>query len=251
MDSPSKRVLKPVRIMAQEGIGDLEKKAVMEGIYYVLQLTGAESKGLTYSYDWKAEDHLGVKDYKNADGSLKPHLSVKWYIEQGRIASERDGLLNSDMLLMKLKEIAPRDEIGISSRSWKKRKPYEILVVKEGIYTLKKGDFQRLDGQASPGKAAVISTAGSRRDSLDAEQYVRSVAMHEMGHVLGLIPDDRTEAVKLTSGTKHCTNECVMQSCTISTRWRTDLVGKVLGVEKKVIYDTFCPLCETYLDKTF
>ena len=106
-------MIKPVRIMSQEGAYDVERKAVMDGIYCILKLTGRDDISMVYLRDWKTEEH------KNADSSLKSHQSVDWYIEQGRIASERKGLLNASALLSALSERAPRDK-G-SHYGWKKR----------------------------------------------------------------------------------------------------------------------------------
>ncbi len=159
-------------------------------------------------------------------------------------------MLNADALLDALSERAPRDK-G-SSHSWRKREPYEILVTHKEIYCKFKGDTIFINGLAKPEAAAVISACTSRCGEPEgAYQRIRSVAMHEMGHVLGLIPRARTEAVKLTLGNKHCTNECVMQSRTSVVHRKTDFLGRVLGQDQRVIYDTFCSLCETYLKENF
>ena len=166
-----------------------------------------------------------------------------------RIASERKGLLNASALLSALSERAPRDK-G-SHHSWKK-KPYEILVHHEEIYIEVNGETIFLNGLAASGEAAVISTYASRHgEKKDACQNIRSLAMHEMGHILGLIPNERIENVKYTPAGRHCVNECVMQSHTSFVQQKADFLGRVLGQEEKVIYGTFCPTCMRDLENIF
>ena len=109
-----------------------------------------------------------------------------------------------------------------------------------------------MNGLAARGEAAVISTYASRRgEQKEAYQSVRSLAMHEMGHILGLIPNERIENVNYTPTGRHCVNECIMQSHISVIQPKADFLSRVLGQEQKVIYDAFCPTCLQDLEKSF
>ncbi len=70
--------IKPVFVMNQEGLLDFEKQAVLDGIHELLE--SAEADGVVEVRDFGAWRKEG---YKNEDGSLKPHQSVEWYVQEG------------------------------------------------------------------------------------------------------------------------------------------------------------------------
>lgn len=66
-------------------------------------------------------------------------------------------------------------------------------------------------GLAQPEMGTVVSTHRFRGlDDKTRYECVKTETMHELGHVFGLIPQDRAEDVDYSLG-KHCTNVCTMR----------------------------------------
>jgi len=75
-------------------------------------------------------------------------------------------------------------------------------------------------GLASPGIGTTISTYRFKQlDDKLRYECIKTETMHELGHVFGLIPDERTTDVEDSLG-KHCANICIMrQGLTLPTDW--------------------------------
>lgn len=109
--------IKQIYVMNEEGLSDLERKAVLEGVEEVLKIAEVENQ-------IKIED-LGAwrhKDYQNKDGSLIPHRSVDWYLQKGRQDSRNETQLDAGALLHLLGCYDPSP------------KNYNILVLQPNIY---------------------------------------------------------------------------------------------------------------------
>jgi len=67
-------------------------------------------------------------------------------------------------------------------------------------------------GAAREGVGAVITTDGfAVRTPARRRHYMETLVLHELGHVFGLVPQNRTYAVEERFG-RHCTNRCVMHA---------------------------------------
>ena len=81
----------PVCLMHQEGLSDLEKKAVLEAISELLELAGRKEIEVVDRGVWKA------KDYKNPDGSLKLEVNLPEATIQEEIAAALNDPLITDL----------------------------------------------------------------------------------------------------------------------------------------------------------
>jgi peptide methionine sulfoxide reductase MsrB len=113
-------------------------------------------------------------------------------------------------------------------REIKKSGVYNIAVVHSPLYSaLARGSAE---GLTRRGLGALISSGSFRdlRNHMDRYERIRRVAMHETGHVFGLVPKDRENVAE---DRFHCVNECVM--------------------DKQGRYPNFCEPCEEDLVKYF
>ena len=183
------RRIKPVYIMHQDGILDREKQAVIDGIKELLKIAKVD---LTISdlAVWKE------RNYKNPDGSLKPYCSIDWYMEEGKKASKKPSRLNAEGILPHL-------------RKWSKEKGcYTVFILQEDIYE-PRAEF--VIGYSNY-PTAIISVFRFRKlEENQKYECIKTLAMHEVGHMFGLPSDKRKENVEENLG-GHCTNnKCVMR----------------------------------------
>ncbi|MFH1182070.1 MAG: hypothetical protein V1702_03880 [Candidatus Woesearchaeota archaeon] len=221
--------IKPVYIMNQAGLSDLEKKAVLDGASEMIRLAQADVDIADFGV-WRNNG------FRNRDGSLKQYQSVDWYVERGRDTSRNTTQLNASTMqnLLMLEPWRYAQQGG--------KDHYDILVVHDDMYS---GDTNFVIGLAQPGIGTTIST--NRFGSLNNElkyECIKTETMHELGHVFGLIPDERTENVEHRLG-KHCTNRCTMrQGLTLPNDW--------INITKdRLKYGALCPTCETDLKEYF
>ncbi|MBI4980748.1 hypothetical protein HZC30_04305 [Candidatus Woesearchaeota archaeon] len=228
-----KRTLPFIRIREQEWMDDAVRPAVLEGICYLLQFTGEKEPNLQYSRADRTED------YRNADGSLKPYKSVDWYRTRGGDWKKKTGELNADAILSALCERTPRKGGLWSPRG--SREPYKILVVQDKLYSPKNERY--VNGIAQEWKGAIITSLGARKLVKERfSQYFRHLAMHEMGHVLGLVPKERTEeAVDNGCTRNHCTNSCAMRNGSLMEK---GLLNGFLTPDKNTYPDYLCSRCQ-------
>jgi predicted Zn-dependent protease len=226
--------VKPVFIMHQEGLSDLEKKAVLDGASELIKL--AEVDGVKV-VDWGVWRKKGFRD---DDGSLKDFWSVDWYVKRGsddgRDHTKHGRQLNAGTM-----------QDCLSSEPWrdperKGRDHYDILVVHSDMYF---GGRRFVIGVAQPGIGTTISTYRFRRRNRDPRyECVKTETMHELGHVFGLLPLERTEDIRYKYG-KHCTNKCIMrQGVTLPTDW-------VRFTEDRLRQGALCPRCKEDLRAYF
>lgn len=221
--------IKPVCVVTQKGLLDFEKQAVLNGIRELLEL--AEADGVVEVRDfgvWKKDD------YKNEDGSLKPHQSIEWYIQEGTEKSRNGFQLDGGEILgWLIYDSLGQDEQG---------KHYTALVVHDDMYS---GDTNFVVGLASEGVGTVISTF--RYEDVDKKtryECIKTDTMHELSHVFGLVPNSRTENVEESLG-KHCMNKCIMRQGLIVP---TDSIEQT---NDRLEYGALCPTCKTDLKAYF
>jgi predicted Zn-dependent protease len=192
--------IKPVFVMNQDGLSDLERKAVLDGASEMIMLAGSSGIDLI---DFGA---FRMNDYKDSDGSLKGFRSVDWYVQTGRDGIRGRGR-NSNQLN------ADRMQAALIVEPWRSpseggRDHYDILVVHDDMYA---SGTNFATGIAHEGIGATISTHRFQELENTAKyECIKTVTMHELGHVFGLIPAQRLQNVEDSYG-KHCTNECIMR----------------------------------------
>jgi predicted Zn-dependent protease len=192
--------IKPVFIMNQEGLSELEKKAILDGARELRSIAGVE--GLIEIKDlgvWRNRDHV------NPDGSLKRYQSVEWYIQRGKGKNNKTGQLKTELILNDL-ELEP----------WRDTQDhYDLLICHRDVTSLY-FDVAFLVGQGRPDIGAVISTNRFRNSQLsDRELYecLKTAAIHELGHVFRL-PGQGKNTYRSAGNdieNDHCTNVCVMR----------------------------------------
>lgn len=223
-----KSPIKPVYIMCEEGLLDFQIQAVLQAIYAVLRIAMVSEKIQVVNFGvWRQNG------WRNSQG-LEPYYSIDWYIQSAIRASTRQGKLNGNQMI-----------IDIWCEPWQKLQPhYDIVILRSDMYS---GEINNnfVIGLASKGHGTVISI--NRFLGLDPRTQIDCIqteTMHEVGHVFGLIPEQRQECVEESLG-KHCTNICVMRQGTcVPGDWiritRDRLEGHV-----------FCPTCQCDLRKYF
>jgi predicted Zn-dependent protease len=186
--------------MNQEGVSELEKKAVLDGAAELLKIAGiAELITIKDWGVWRADDWL------NPDSSLKRNQSVEWYLEKGKGKNNNSRQLLTDLILCELKMEPLR----------KKQDHYDILICLPDLNTPYL-NTEYIVGQGRDGVGTVLSTFRFRNRGLNSRELrecIKTVTMHELGHAFGLPgngpnvyladPDD------IRFG--HCMNRCVMR----------------------------------------
>jgi predicted Zn-dependent protease len=185
------KIGKPIIIMNEDGVSDLEKEAVTVGIKDILEMAEVRSK---------VED-IGVwrsTTYCNEDGSLKNFQSIDWYLQKGREESRNANQLNVQSISMHLQR---------RGTVWKGTHRI-VLVLCSDIYYEDKNFVVGLSDKDSP---VILSTFRFKGLSEKERcQCLKTVAMHELGHMFGLPSEDRDKNVENKLG-KHCTNRCIMR----------------------------------------
>ncbi|MGC9309360.1 MAG: hypothetical protein ACP5D2_01550 [Candidatus Nanoarchaeia archaeon] len=220
------RRVKPIYLMHQKSLLDLEKKAVIEGIYDIRRLiyrltdVNIEFRDLGY---WKKKD------------ISKPYQSVDWYTNLGKQESTRKTQLNADIMLDALAREPSKDIFQGGTDH------YDILVLTEDIYG---GDNRFVIGGASRLIGAIISTYRFRHlDYKIRRECIKTETIHELGHVFGL-PSAQRDNTKESLG-KHCTNTCVMrQGLKVPDDW-------IEMTRDRINYGLFCGDCQEDLKNYF
>jgi predicted Zn-dependent protease len=219
--------IKPIFVMNDPNLSELEKRAVLSGASELLQLAGVERLIEIRDFGpWRAAG------YRAADGSLRNYKSVDWYLQAGRQDSRKIAQLNSDTLVS-----------ALAYEPWRRIEDhYDILVVCSDIYG-EGTDF--VIGSALRGIGTVISTCRFKGlDSKTAFECIKTETMHELGHVLGLVPEERTENVEQSLG-KHCLNTCIMrQGLYVPKDW-------IKLTNDRLRHGALCRTCETDLRNYF
>src|SRR3989338_1891490 len=222
--------IKPVYLINQEGLIDLEKQAVLDGVSELIRLADVSNVELVDFGVWRN------KDYKNLDDSLREYQSVDWYIEEGKRTSMDRRQVNAEAILFTFHGEPWRyPENGGNDH-------YDLLVVHEDIYA---GDNDFIIGLGIEGIGTVISTRRFFGVNNKARyECIKTETMHEMGHVFGLLPEERTENVKNLLG-KHCANKCVMrQGLQVPDDW-------ILMSHHLIQHGALCSTCRDDLREYF
>lgn len=191
------RRIKPLYLMHEEGVTTKQINAVLDGIRQMLDMCGMTSQieihnfGVWRHGEWRKE------------GKLIPWKSVDWYIQRGREESVRRDQLDGNTIIYQLYGEPWQDP------SKGGQPHYDVVVLKSDMYA---DDTNFVIGVALPEHGTVISIHRflGLRDQVTQIECIKTETMHEIGHVFGLVPEERTENVEESLG-KHCTNICVMR----------------------------------------
>jgi len=187
------KISKPIILMNEDGVSDLEKEAVTSGIKDILEVAGVRNE---------VED-IGVwrsNNYHNEDGTLKDFQSVDWYLHKGRVESRNTNQLNAQSISAHLMR---------KGSVWMKTH-HIVLVLCSDIYKDEKTNF--VFGLSDKDLPVILSTFRFKGLSEKERcQCLKTVAMHELGHVFGLPSEGRDKNVEENLG-EHCKNsKCIMQ----------------------------------------
>jgi len=127
----------------------------------------------------------------------------------------------------------------LNSSLWSKRlNPYFVFVTAKDMFSSKIGKAFGL--YAYPDIAAITAFGYRQVDSVTPDAILKTVVMHTLGHVWGLVPETRS-----TTPTDHCSNEhCIMRFQSTLNGWATIARNRLKGFD-------FCKICERDLQKFF
>lgn len=182
-------VFKPIRIFWQKkSVSSQQIKIVVETIHRFLKLAETPQE-IKIEYG-------GALDLRNFKGSL----FSRW----GRCLDARNLI---DYLAKSQKE--------------DKEKYYSLLLVKNSIFFQpeigkkdKKREYkkEKISGLTKSYSSAVIFVdKASKINNASVKKAIQFITFHELGHVFGLIPEQRIHKVILSYGEyRHCGNHCAM-----------------------------------------
>jgi predicted Zn-dependent protease len=211
--------IKPLIIMRQSGLENLEIKAVTDAIYDLLVIAKIQEK-IQFS-----DIRSGIIDFRlNKILSTAGYKDIDWYLDRAIKVSKRENQLDADEIL---NQVAYRIMTGGQNH-------YLMMILNKDIYC---EDTNFVIGVAKPMSCTIISTFRFR--SLQAEnryECIKTETLHELGHVFCLPSKNRKTNVEESLG-KHCTNICVMrQGLNVPEDW--EKISK-----DRVNYGPFCETC--------
>ena len=219
----------PIYVMHDAGVTNLQLKAVSDGIAKLLRLANARCEVTNFG-QWRSPVWRG----ENGNGRIKAYESIDWYIGMGRYASKRPNQLDAVRIISHLE-----DEPLAQTHPH-----YDVVVLSSDLYS--GNDHNNfVIGIASPKRATVISVNRFAGLNLDLQSNcIETETMHEVGHVFGLIPDERTRCVEESLG-RHCTNRCVMrQGLNVPTDW-------IRFSQDRLRHGALCSMCQNDLQNFF
>jgi len=171
--------------------------------------------------------------FANAGDKISLEMGNSMDLSAFKIFSETgwSGYLDSDAVLRHLNE----------NPAHRKNEFYSVLLTKDQLNFPLHGQWNYTFGSAYPGESAVVCVEDSSKIT---DYYVRrrvfETTVHEVGHIFGLVPDDRKESIIITLNYyKHCGNRCVMYP----------YIGVINDLNLEVA--PFCPMCLWYLQDYF
>jgi predicted Zn-dependent protease len=209
------RNIRPVHIIREENVHQAFMAAVWSGIVDLLSLAGVAEFIQVVDYGlWREQPwHDGTH--------LVPFRSVDWYVEEARRASRRRNQLAAGRILDLCQD-----------EPWQKEPHYDVVVLGSDIYDGEDTNF--VLGLTRPTLATAISINRLARVS-DGLEQIKTLVMHEVGHVFGLVSPARRTSVQ-SLGT-HCGNRCVMrQGMVVPTDW-------IVMTGDRLLHGALCTEC--------
>jgi predicted Zn-dependent protease len=200
---------KPVNVVHQAGVSAELVQVVLEAIAELLALGNAD---------------LPVRNFGAWEQNGEQYGGVEWYLDTARRMGSRQNQIHAGKLLT----LMWNEPYQVSEPH------YDVFIVNEDLYD---DGCNYVIGCAIHNFGTVISV--NRFLGLEAKlrrECVRTEALHEIGHVFGLIPEARTANVEMSLG-KHCTNTCTMrQGLSVPRDW-------IQITKERLEHGTFCPQC--------
>lgn len=205
---------RPIHVLFEDGISDLEKKAVIEGISKVIQIADVDNDIAVKVLDkFEEMDNSGKTAIDACKGRNVDEDAVNGYFFRFLLEYE---LIGAD----------------------KKKSPdkYLFWVLHSPIYDyIDKKDqkiMEQINGEAMDKIGGFISINRFRDtdkfSKKDRYNLIKTYTIHEILHVFGLFPYNQANP------DEHCKNKCIMQS---REPLFEQLSKKTLG------YDEICPSC--------
>ena len=184
---------KPIYLICEQGVSPDHVLVAIEGINEVLALAGVVDCIQVHNFGiWRNEP------WRSGD-KLLPHCSVDWYIDVGKEQSTQQNQIWSRAIIHQM-----------AQDPWQKEgQHYDVMVLRSDLY---ENGCNFIIGQAMEGVLALISV--NRFLSLDNDlqrECIKSVIIHEIGHMFGLPRQNRTDGTITESLGNHCTNICIMR----------------------------------------
>lgn len=177
-----------VHLMNDFGTSTNNKAFFIEAILEMVEFSNREFEiqdlGLWRDVNWQSQSYLA------------PFNSVDWYVTQS-FNQARNQINAQHMLAL------------FACEPWQDgEKHIDLFLTKKDLFI---GGLNYCLGLAVPelGMTVSYSRFESMQESLGLE-CLKTLTMHEFGHVLGIVPDYRNIAVEDSLG-KHCTNRCLMR----------------------------------------
>ena len=211
--------IKPIVLMNEGDVDFNEKAACIDGIGELLEFGCVNTEiDVIDRGPWRKVDH-------KTNGILKKYSSVDWFLKEGWEKSRNNTQVNALTILNYL-----------SLPKWKTdNNSYDVFLLSSDIYY---DNTNFIIGLAREGVGTIVSTF--RFQSLDYKlkyECIKTEIMHELGHVFGLLPIERTESVDVSLG-KHCTNRCIMrQGLTVPLDW-------INITQDRLNYGALCEICK-------
>lgn len=168
-ESASVTGVRPIQLFFQQGVSDLEKKAIREGISLVLENSGI--------YKTRILDSLGLypSDLINLNLGVESASKIGKCLEQGEKSSQIHSHLNVNSILS---ELIPE-----------KCEDYLILITQKPIYSDYPPDGHVHIYGATSKPASVISTSDFSKLNEQQKYFgLRALTIHELGHLIGNLP---------------------------------------------------------------
>jgi len=218
--------IRPVYIIHEEGVSQSHLKAVTDAVNEILVIAAAPRPiGIKNFGAWR-QPNFEVGEV------LKDWQSVDWYIDYARRACKKAGQVDASTLLNLIYKEPWQENVC----------HYDLMILRSD---LGHGNLNFCVGLASKSIGALVSILRFLKlePALQFE-CIKTVTMHEIGHVFGLVPETRTVNVNESLG-KHCTNRCIMrQGLSVPHDW-------INFTNDRLKYGAFCPTCQRDLQLFF
>lgn len=190
------RCLFPIHVLTENTVSTAFRNVVPLTIRKILQIAGVEDQIPVHDHGmWRAED------FRDADGRLCPYRSVDWYIERGLTGGTDPRRLNTTPIQL---------AFGESIHRYHGTDTHTILVTDRDLSF---GGAGFVLGSGGP-SGVILTTHRLLRDDWcrDPIECFRTLAFHEVGHMLGLpnVHNGRTDLEDSLG--MHCKSlNCVMR----------------------------------------
>ena len=219
--------IRPLFLMHEEGVSSAQLSAVLDAINEVLAIAATPSPIAVKNFGvWRQPN------YETAVRQLTAWNSVDWYIGYAREACKKPGQIDAQALIDLMYSEPWQDDLC----------HYDVIITKSDL-TAKDLNFCIGLAVECVGTVISINRFLALEHSLQLE-CIKTETMHEVGHVFGLIPEERTDNVEFSLG-KHCTNRCTMrQGLSLPDDW--------INITKdRLRFGAFCPTCQRDLQTYF